>query len=101
MLAEISICPVGSEHMSEDVAQVIETLKSTGLEYRLGPMSTCIQGDSQDVFTAIRRCHELVANKHERVLTTIVLDDRKHGAHELNSMVECVEKRVDRAKVAT
>jgi uncharacterized protein (TIGR00106 family) len=77
MLAEFSINPMNTEHMSRDVARVIETLQATGLEFRLGPMGTCVEGDLERVLTAIRRCHQTVAGNHERVITTIVIDDRK------------------------
>jgi hypothetical protein len=33
MLAEFSIIPLDAEHMSKDVAKVIETLENTGLQY--------------------------------------------------------------------
>jgi len=34
MLAEFSIYPMRTEHMSRDVAKVIETLEGMGLKYR-------------------------------------------------------------------
>jgi uncharacterized protein YqgV (UPF0045/DUF77 family) len=35
-----------------------------------------------------------VAANHERVITTIVIDDRKNQPHHLSDMVTCVEQRV-------
>jgi uncharacterized protein (TIGR00106 family) len=94
MLAEFSINPMNTEHMSKDVARVIETLRATGLDYRLGPMGTCVEGGLEQVLAAIRRCHEAVAANHERVITTIVIDDRKHQPHHLSDMVSSVEQQV-------
>ncbi len=96
MLAEFSINPMSTEHMSRDVARVIETLQGTGLEYRLGPMGTCVEGDLEQVLTAIRRCHQAVAGNHERVITTIVIDDRKNQPHHLSEMVTSVEQQLGR-----
>jgi uncharacterized protein YqgV (UPF0045/DUF77 family) len=45
MLAEFSIYPLQTEHMSKDVAKVIETLESSGVHYHLGPMSTTVEGN--------------------------------------------------------
>jgi len=101
MLAEFSINPLNVEHMSRDVAQVVETLQSTGLEYRLGPMGTCIEGSLDEVLAAIRRCHEAVAGRHDRVITTIVIDDRKHHSHHLSDMVASVERHIGRAVAQT
>jgi uncharacterized protein (TIGR00106 family) len=96
MLAEFSINPMNTEHMSRDVARVIETLEATGLGYRLGPMGTCVEGDLDQILTAIRRCHQAVAGSHERVITTIVIDDRKTYPHHLSDMVTSVEEQLGR-----
>jgi len=54
MLAEFSIYPLQAEHMSKDVAKVVETLESAGLHYHLGPMSTAVEGNWEQVMEAIR-----------------------------------------------
>ena len=89
MIAEFSICPLGTKHMSKDLARVDEVLRGSGLEYRLGPMGTCIEGD----ISAIRHCHEAVRSKHDRA-TTIVIDDREHEPHHLSDVGACVEEQV-------
>lgn len=97
MFAEFSINPMQTEHMSNDVAKVIATLEQTGLAYRLGPMSTCVEGDWDEVLDAIRRCHEAIARGHERVITTITIDDRRHQPHHLAEMVTSVEQKLGTA----
>jgi uncharacterized protein (TIGR00106 family) len=94
MLAEFSINPMNTEHMSRDVARVIETLQAMGLEYRLGPMGTCVEGDLNQVLEAIRRCHQAVTGSHERVITSIVIDDRRNQPHHLGDMVSSVEQQL-------
>ncbi len=100
MIAEFSICPLGAEHMSKDVARVVEVLQGSGLEYRLGPMGTCIEGNIDQVLSAIRHCHEAARSKHDRVITTIVIDDRGNAPHHLGDMVACVEEQVGRTRLA-
>lgn len=94
MLVEFSIYPLYAEHMSKDVAKVIETLERAGLPYHLGPMSTAVEGDWDQVMEAIRRCHQMIAMEHERVLTTITIDDRKNQPHHLADMISSVEQRL-------
>jgi uncharacterized protein (TIGR00106 family) len=94
MLAEFSIYPMNTEHMTKDVARVIETLRGTGLAYRLGPLGTCVEGDLDQVLAAIRHCHQAVASNHERVITTIVIDDRRNQPHHLTDMVTSVEQQL-------
>jgi uncharacterized protein (TIGR00106 family) len=94
MLAELSINPMNTQHMSKDVAWVIEILETTGLPFHLGPMGTCVEGDLEEVLGAIRRCHEAVAATNDRVITTIVIDDRKGEPHHLEQMIASVEQKL-------
>jgi uncharacterized protein (TIGR00106 family) len=96
MLAEFSIYPLQAEHLSKDVAKVIETLESAGLHYHLGPMSTAVEGNWEQVMEAIRRCHQVVALNHDRVVTTISIDDRQNQPHHLAEMVSSVERQLGR-----
>ncbi len=94
MLAEFSIYPMQTEHLSRDVAKVIETLEGMGLNYHLGPMSTAVEGSWEQVMSAIQRCHQIVALSHDRVVTTIVIDDRKNQPHHLPEMISSVERQL-------
>ena len=96
MLAEFSINPLQTEHMSQDVAKVVETLESAGVHFHLGPMSTAVEGNWDQVMEAIRRCHQLIALTHDRVVTTIMIDDRKNRPHHLAEMVASVEQKLGR-----
>lgn len=78
MIAEFSINPIDTEHMSIEIIRGTEILQSTGIDYRLGPMGTCIDGNPDAVLKAIRRCHAAIAGRHERVITTVVIDNRKN-----------------------
>jgi uncharacterized protein (TIGR00106 family) len=92
MLAEFNIYPLQTQHMSKDVARVIETLESAGLNYHLGPMSTAVEGSWEQVLAAIQRCHQAVAQNHDRVITTIMIDDRKTKPRHLSEMITRVQE---------
>jgi uncharacterized protein (TIGR00106 family) len=94
MLAEFSIYPLDGLHLSKDVAKAIEVLENTGLKWQLGPMGTSVEGEPEQVFNAIQRCHLALAKDHGRVVTTVVIDDRKTQAHHLSEMVPSVEKQL-------
>jgi uncharacterized protein (TIGR00106 family) len=94
MLAEFSIIPLDAEHMSKDVAKVIEILENTGLQYHLGPLSTAVEGNWDQVMEAIRRCHQVAALNHDRVITTIKIDDRKNRPHPLAEMISSVGQQL-------
>jgi uncharacterized protein (TIGR00106 family) len=79
------------------VAQTIEILEEAGVEYRLGPTSTSVEGDWDPVVSAIGRCHQAAIQNHARVITTITIDDRKDQAHHLDEMVAAVERHLGHA----
>ena len=97
MLAEFTIYAMDGTHMSRDVAQVIEVLEAAGVEYRLGPLATALEGDWEQVMSAIHHCHAAMREQHPRVITTITIDDRKDEPHHLDEMVSVVEKHLGHA----
>ena len=94
MIAEFSINPMDSTHISRDLASLVEILEQSGLTYRLGPMGTCVEGHWDEVLGVIRRCHQAMAGRHERVITSVLVDDRKSHPHKLAEMVRSVEEQV-------
>lgn len=94
MLAEFSVYPMDAAHISKDVARMVEILESSGLEYRLGPMGTSVEGDWPAVMQVIQRCHQAAVQGHARVITNIVIDDRKEGGHHLDEMIASVEEHL-------
>jgi uncharacterized protein (TIGR00106 family) len=96
MLAELIIIPLQAQHMSKEMARVIETLENTGLHYHLGPLSTAVERNWDQVMEAIRRCHQVTALNHDRVITTIKIDDRKNWPHHLAEMIFSVEQQLGR-----
>jgi len=61
VIADISIVPIGvGVSLSKYVAACEKVLKEAGLETRLHAYGTNIQGEWDEVFAAIKRCHEAV-----------------------------------------
>ncbi len=101
MLIEFSVYPLDGTHLSKDIAKAIEILEATGLPYQLGPMGTCVEGNWDEVLAAVRRCHQAVAQNHERVITSIVIDDRKNQPHSLRDIVRSVKQHLGGRRVPT
>ncbi len=79
-VAQVSVVPVGTAgaSISRHVAHCLDVLDKTGLKYELGPMGTAIEGDLRDLLEAIARMHESTfGDDVVRVLTTVVIDDRR------------------------
>ena len=79
MLAELEIIPIGTANasLSALLAEVVARIDSSGLEYRVGPMGTVVEGEWDQIMQLARQCHEAMLKTSSRVMTTIRIDDRK------------------------
>ncbi|HUS59652.1 MAG TPA: MTH1187 family thiamine-binding protein [Planctomycetota bacterium] len=94
-VAEISVIPVGhSTSISDEVADVIKIIEESGMHYKVNPMCTVIQGDIDELFDLMKQCHHQVAEKVDRVFTTIIIDDRKGVADDMERKMHSVEAKV-------
>lgn len=92
MLANFSIWPLEEAHMSADIAKVSEVLDRLKLRHQVGPMGTTVEGDPHEIIQAILACHEVVRERHSRVLTHILLDDSQ-GRQSMDESVQKVEQQ--------
>ena len=95
MLVEFSIVPLGAgESLGDKIANVVRTVESSGLPYKLNPMGTVIEGEWEDVMKIIRECHKQVLDDSARVVTTIKIDDRPGKKDMITGKISSVEKRL-------
>jgi len=100
MLAQFSVLPADREHMSEDVAAAVGVLEQSGLKYRVGPMSTSVEGDLEDILDAVARCHRAVADRgSSRVVTTITLDEHRGTPQSLDEAVRHVAAHLPQVSI--
>jgi len=78
MLAEFTIFPVGAgTSLSAYVARAVKLVEESGLNYRVGPMGTCVEGSWDQIMALMKKCHDAVAADSERLVMHIYIDDRK------------------------
>ncbi|MEK7727474.1 MAG: MTH1187 family thiamine-binding protein [candidate division KSB1 bacterium] len=78
MLVEFRVLPVGTgEETKELVAKTVAIIEKSELDYQLTAMGTLLEGQWEEVMFVIQKCHEEVKKFAERVVTEIVIDDRK------------------------
>jgi uncharacterized protein (TIGR00106 family) len=97
VLVEFSILPVGSgSSLSKRLSEILEIVDSSGLPYKVNPMGTVVEGEWDDLFRLIRKCHKKALKKEQRVVTRIVVDDRKGKTDRLEEKVKSIEKKLGR-----
>jgi uncharacterized protein (TIGR00106 family) len=81
--------------LSPYVAACEKVLKGAGLTTQLHANGTNIEGDWDDVFGAIKRCHETVhALGAPRITTVIKVGTRTDREQTMREKVESVERQV-------
>ncbi len=95
MLAEFSIVPAGSgSSIGDRLADILKIVDTSGLPYKVNPMGTVVEGEWDELFKLIKKCHMTAMKKEERIITTNSIDDRKGRPARIDQKVKSVEKRL-------
>ena len=96
MIAVFTVVPHGKEALSKDVAQVIDIVDRSGVEYQLTSMGTIVEGEPEEVWALIRNCHEKMRTLARRVSTHITIDDREGAEDSIKTKVDDIEQHLGR-----
>ena len=97
VIVDLCVVPLGvGVSLSTYVATCARVLKAAGLETRLHANGTNIEGEWDEVFAAIERCHRAVHDMGApRISTTIKLGTRTDRSQSLDDKVRSVEEKLD------
>ena len=95
VIADLCIVPIGvGVSVSEYVAACQKVIEEAGLESHLHAYGTNIEGEWDQVFAAVKRCHEVV---HEmgapRITTTLKFGTRTDREQSMQDKVSSVEEK--------
>ena len=95
IMAEFSIVPIGKgESLSKHVARAVKRVMESGLEYRVNPMGTVVEGGWDEVFSVIGEAFRVVMEDCDRATCTVKVDCRKTGGSRLQSKIDSVEDKL-------
>lgn len=93
MLASFSVVPLGvTGGVKALVAEALKIVDESDLDYALGAMQTTVEGDPETVMETILACHRRMLELAPRVLTHIVIDERRGATGRLEGKVRDVEE---------
>jgi uncharacterized protein (TIGR00106 family) len=97
VIADLCVVPLGvGVSVSEYVAACEKVLKEAGLKTQLHAYGTNIEGEWDEVFAAIKKCHEKVHQMGApRISTTLKFGTRTDRAQTMEEKVKSVENRLD------
>ena len=96
VLVDLCVVPIGvGVSLSTYIAECEKILTEAGLKTELHPYGTNIEGEWDDVFVAIKRCHKKVhAMGAPRITTTIKLGTRVDRGQTMEEKVESVKSKL-------
>jgi uncharacterized protein (TIGR00106 family) len=97
VLLEFSMSPLGKgESVGKYVSRSLDIIDKSGVDYRLNPMGTVLEGEWDEVFGVVRKCYERMKKDCHRISCTIKVDYRKGYRGRLSGKVASVEKLLKR-----
>ncbi len=93
VIADLCVVPLGTGvSVSQEVAACQRVLREAGLKTHLHAYGTNVEGEWEQVFAAIKRCHEVVHDMGvPRISTTIRLGTRTDREQSMEDKVRSVE----------
>lgn len=78
VIAELAIFPLDKgTSVSGYVKRAVDSLQKSDMPCEPGPMGTCIEGDWDEVMSAVNRCFNEMRADCDRVYMTLKVDYRK------------------------
>jgi uncharacterized protein (TIGR00106 family) len=97
VLLEFSMSPLGKgESVGKYVARSLDIIDQSGMEYRLNPMGTILEGEWDEVLAVVTRCFRRMQQDCPRISCTMKIDYRKGHRGRLTAKTASVEKRLKR-----
>jgi uncharacterized protein (TIGR00106 family) len=95
VIADFCLVPVGiGVSVSKEIAACERVLTEAGLKTRLHAYGTNIEGEWDDVFAAIKRCHEVVhAMGTPRISSNLRFGTRTDRQQTMEDKIQSVEKK--------
>ena len=97
VIADLTVVPLGvGVSVSRYVAACETVLREAGLEIKLHAYGTNIEGEWDDVFAAIKRCHEVVHGMGApRISSNLRFGTRTDRDQGINDKIRSVEKKLE------
>ncbi len=97
VLLEFSMSPLAKgESVGKYVSRSLDIIDKSGLDYRLNPMGTVLEGDWDEVIAVVTKCFNRMRRDCNRISCSIKVDYRKGARGRLEGKTASVERRLGR-----
>jgi uncharacterized protein (TIGR00106 family) len=96
-LMEFSIMPLDKGmSLSEYIARASTIIDDSGLEYRLNPMGTVVEGEWDELLGLLTRCFRDLEKGSERISLQVKFDHRKGVSGAIDSKIRSIQQKAGR-----
>ena len=93
-LMEFSMVPLDKgPSFSFYVAKILDIVDKSGLDYRLNPMGTVIEGEWGDLLSILTKCFQAIEKDSERISLHVSFDHRKGVSNALETKIRSVKEK--------
>lgn len=97
VLLEFSMSPLGKgESVGKFVSRSLDIIDRSGLDYRLNPMGTVLEGEWDEVFGVVKQCYEAMRRDCPRISVSIRVDYREGKKGRLETKTASIQKHLGR-----
>ena len=95
VLLEFSMSPMDKgESVSDYVSRSLEIVSGSGVDYRLNPMGTVLEGEWEEVMSVVKKCYETMRSDCKRITCSVKIDYREGINGRLESKMASVENKL-------
>jgi uncharacterized protein (TIGR00106 family) len=95
VLIHFSIFPTDKgTSVSPYVAKSLRIIRESGLPYKLGPMSTAVEGEWGEVMAVVEKCFAELRKDCRRIYMTLQMDYREGAVNRIEGKIKSVEEKL-------
>jgi uncharacterized protein (TIGR00106 family) len=95
VLIHFSIFPTDKgASVSPFVARSLRIIRASGLPFQLGPMSTAIEGEWEEVMAVVESCFRELQKDSDRIYMTLQMDYRAGSEKRIERKIRSVEEKL-------
>jgi uncharacterized protein (TIGR00106 family) len=80
--------------VSPYVARSLRIIQDSGLPYKLGPMSTAVEGEWEEIIAVVERCFKELKKDCRRIYMTLQMDYREGAVNRMEGKVKSVKEKL-------
>ena len=95
LLLEFSMSPMDKgESVSKYVSRSLNIISESGVDYRLNPMGTVLEGEWDEVMGVVKKCYQIMSSDCKRITCSVKIDYREGQKGRLTSKMASVEQKL-------